>query len=135
MTLGPMSGKLDRRVYIKESALAGAGKGLFAKKSISKGENLPVVGILVRRNSVEDRCTRYADAYKFRVGKFLLIPLNHTGLINHSRAPNLKKIVTGKTVHLKALRAIRAGEELFFRYSRYAQKRFRLRADVPIKKS
>lgn len=111
-------------VHIKKSSIAGAGHGLFAKTSIAVGELLKVEGVRVRKNSEVDRCTRYADTYKFRIGDDLLIPLNSAGLINHSLIPNLKKVIKGKQLYLQALRPINAGEELFFRYSRYAQKRF-----------
>ena len=90
------------------------------------GERFQVQGVLVRKDSLADRCTAYADAYKFRVGNDLLIPLGYGGLVNHSLSPNLEKVVEGKKVYLQALRPINVGEELFFCYSRYAQRRFRL---------
>jgi len=116
----------DRRFYIKTSTIPGAGKGLFARTPMVAGEKLHVQGVLVRRDSSADRCTVYADAYKFRVGNDLLIPLGYGGLVNHSLRPNLEKVVEGNKVYLQALRPIKAGEELFFCYSRYAQRRFRL---------
>jgi SET domain-containing protein len=116
----------DRRFYIRTSTIPGAGKGLFARTPMVAGERFQVQGVLVRKHSLADRCTAYADAYKFRVGNDLLIPLGYGGLVNHSLSPNLEKVVEGKKVYLQALRPINVGEELFFCYSRYAQRRFYL---------
>jgi hypothetical protein len=116
----------DRCFHIRTSTIPGAGKGLFARTPMVAGERFQVQGLLVRKDSLADRCTAYADAYKFRVGNDLLIPLGYGGLVNHSLSPNLEKVVEGKRVYLQALRPIKAGEELFFCYSRYAQRRFRL---------
>jgi len=114
----------DRRYRIKKSAVPHAGHGLFLRKSLRKGDELHVAGMLVKRNSFYDRCTRYADAYKFRVGSHLLIPLGGAGMINHSAEPNVIKVIRGKKVSLRALRPILSGEELFLTYSLYAQNRF-----------
>jgi SET domain-containing protein len=105
--------------------MAGAGRGVFARRLMAKGEKLYVTGLLVRRGSLADRCTHYADPYKFRVGKDLLIPTGYGGLINHSLQPNLAKRILGKKVFLQALRTIPAGEELSHRYGKDAVNRFR----------
>ena len=114
----------SRRFGIKRSGIAGAGQGLFARTRMLKGQMFSVEGILVRKNSLEDRCTAYADAYKFRAGNNLLIPNSYGGMVNHSANPNLEKMIIKKKVVLRTLRLILAGEELFFCYSPYAQKRF-----------
>ncbi len=118
----------DGRFYIGTSTFPRAGKGLFAKVSLAKGVRVEVLGVLVRANSVSDRCTHYADAYKFRLGRHLLIPLGYGAFVDHSVHPNLKKVVEGARVYLQTLRRIKKGEELCFRYSTYAQRRFRLNA-------
>jgi hypothetical protein len=94
---------------------------------MAKGETFCVTGFLVRRGSLADRCTHYADPYKFRVGKDLLIPNGYGGLMNHSMRPNFVKLIRGKKVFLRALRPIAAGEELYHRYGANAVKRFRKR--------
>lgn len=119
-----ISGSPKFAFQIMKSTIPLAGRGLFTTRALAKGARLPVPGILVKRNSLEDLCTRFADAYKFRVGAHLLIPVGIGGMINHSPTPNVKKVVRGRTLHLRALRAIQAGEELFFAYSRYARNRF-----------
>jgi len=100
--------------------------GLFAKVPLARGEDLEVIGTLIARNSTSDECTRYADAYKFRAGKYLLIPLGYGAMVNHSSNPNLEKIIKNDRVYLRALRPVRAGEELLLCYSQYARRAFHL---------
>ena len=113
------------RFSIRPSRVAGAGRGVFTNVAIAKGDKLHVTGFIVRRGSLADRCTHYADPYKFRVGKDLLIPSGYGGLVNHSLRPNLVKVTRGKKVYLEALRKIAAGEELYHAYGPDALKRFR----------
>ena len=106
----------DERFYVNTSTISGAGDGLFAKTFLAEGERLEVIGVLVPAGSVSDICTRYADCYKFRAGDLLLIPLGFGGMVNHSRNPNLKKVVDGQRVYLQTTRPIHPGEELFLTY-------------------
>ena len=114
----------DKRVYIAISTIPGAGKGLFAKAAFAAGESLEVIGVLVQTRSIADRCTSYADIYKFRARSYLLIPTGYGGIANHSDMPNMKKVIEGLRVYLRALRRIEKDEELLYTYSRYAQKQF-----------
>ncbi len=116
----------DKRFYIDRLTIRGAGNGLFAKTNLTKGIKIKAVGILIKKNSLSDECTHYADSHKFRVGEYLLIPTGIAGMINHSSKPNLKKVIVGKQLYLQTLRMIEANEELFFRYHPYAQKNFGL---------
>ncbi len=114
----------DKRFYIKDSEIPGAGKGLFAKVPLSKGDCLEVIGVLISGKSVSDICTHYADLYKFRVGANLLIPIGYGVMANHSSTPNMEKVLKENRVYLRALRPIQRDEELVFRYSDYAQEKF-----------
>ena len=106
----------DDRFFVEASTIPGAGMGLFTRVPLDEGDRLDVVGVLIREGSVSDECSRYADCYKFRVGEFLLIPLGFGGIVNHSRRPNMEKVIEGHSVYLRATRSISAGEELFFEY-------------------
>jgi hypothetical protein len=117
--------KSRHRFIVRSSTIARAGRGVFAGVPMGKGERLRVTGFLVRRGSLADRCAHYADPYKFRVGRDLLIPTGYGGLVNHSLRPNLVKIRAGKKIYLEARRAIATGEELFLKYGGDAVKRFR----------
>jgi hypothetical protein len=117
----------DQRFTAGPSTIAGAGQGLFAAVPLAPGDALRVVGVRFAADSVADRCTRYADAYKFRVGADLLLPVGYAGLVNHcAQHPNLEKIIEGNEVLLRVTRPVAVGEELFFTYSTYAQERFGL---------
>jgi len=118
----------DDRFYVGESTLPGAGRGLFAKAPLRRGDRLEVIGIFIDRESETDRCTSFADEHKLRAGEGrLLIPLGYGGMVNHSIAPNLEKVIEADAVYLQALRDIEPGEELFFTYTEYAQERFGIR--------
>jgi hypothetical protein len=114
----------DERFYAAASTLPGAGQGLFARVPLRTGDRLAVIGMLVRRDSAADRCTAFADEYKFRVGDHLLIPCGMAALANHSSQPNIGKVVEGDALFLELLRDVAAGEELCFAYSDYARARF-----------
>lgn len=114
----------DERFCAAPSTVRGAGDGLFARVPLRAGDRLAVIGAVVRRDSVSDRCTAYADAYKFRAGDLLVIPCGIAALANHSPTPNLEKVVEGGAVFLQLLRDVDAGEELCFAYSEYARERF-----------
>jgi hypothetical protein len=117
----------DERFYVADSTLAGAGNGLFTKVALRKGERLEVVGVIVRRDSVSDRCTHFCDHHKFRIGETeLLIPLGFGGMVNHSPAPNLQKVFEGNRLYLEAMRDLAPDEEVFFTYTPYAQQAFGL---------
>jgi hypothetical protein len=106
----------DDRFFVSESKIPGAGKGLFAKVPLAQGDRLEVIGVLVPAGSASDFCTQYADRYKFRVGDLLLIPLGFGGMVNHSRNPNMEKLIEGQSITLVTTRPISAGEELTFQY-------------------
>ncbi len=112
----PVLDETDDRFEIRASTLPGAGLGVFARIDLPPGALLEVIGVLVRRESISDRATHFADHHKFRIGDRLLIPCGFGGLVNHSTEPNLEKVIDGDRVHLRAIRPIAAAEELFFRY-------------------
>lgn len=120
----PFVDEADDRFELRPSGVPGAGLGVFAKADLPAGSTLDVIGVLIRRESLSDSCTHFADHHKFRVGDKLLLPLGLGGLVNHSAEPNLEKVIDGDRVHFRALRPISVGEELFFRYPDAALERF-----------
>ena len=122
----PFLDETDDRFEVRDSTIPGAGAGVFARVDLSRGSTLEVIGVRVRRETVSDRCTHFADHHKFRVGDCLLIPVGFGGLVNHSSTPNLEKLIEGERVFFRALGPIAAGEELFFRYPDAALERFGL---------
>ena len=124
--MNPFLAECDDRFELRLSMIAEAGLGVFARVPLPTGATLEVIGLLVDRESISDRCTHFADHHKFRVGDKLLIPVGFGGLVNHSIEPNLEKVFEGDRVFLRSVRPIVAGEELFFRYPDPALKRFGL---------
>ncbi len=120
----PFADESDDRFVLRPSAIPGAGMGVFARVELPAGTKLDVLGIRVKRDSLSDRCTHFADHHKFRIGDELLIPLGLGGLVNHSTDPNLEKVIDGVRVYFAAKRPIAAGEELYFRYPDSALNRF-----------
>ena len=117
----------DERFYVAQSTLPGAGYGLFTSAPLRKGDRLEVIGVLVRRDSVSDKCTHFCDHHKFRVGEdLLLIPMGFGGMANHSLSPNLQKVFEGERVYLELLEDLPADSEVFFTYTPYAQQAFGL---------
>ena len=117
----------DTRFYIAPSTIAGAGDGLFAAERLGTGDRLRIVGVLIERDSIVDRCTDYADPHKVRVGTALLIPVGWAAKANHHDDPNMRKVIEGHDVFLEAVRPIAKNEEIFFRYHEYATSRFETR--------
>lgn len=114
----------DDRFYAGPSTIPGAGRGLFARVPLKVGERLEVIGVRVRRDSVSDGYTAFADAYKFRVGDDLLIPCGIAALANDSSEPNLRKVIDGESVFLELLHDVDEGEELCLAYSEYAREHY-----------
>lgn len=114
----------DDRFEVRPSAVPGAGLGVFARVALPAGAELEVVGVLVRRDSVADRCTHFADHHKFTVGAdLLLIPTGVGGMVNHAADANLERVEMPGRVVLRTRRPVTAGEELFFAYSPAARER------------
>jgi hypothetical protein len=113
----------DDRFYVQRSNIPDAGDGLFARVPLESGARLAVVGMLVTPLSAADRCTRYADAYKYRINGALLIPLGFAAMVNHAPASNVEQIVEDGCLYLQTRRAIAADEELFLTYGEDAQRR------------
>lgn len=117
----------DDRFELRPSTIPGAGLGVFARVALPAGAELPVVGVLVRRDSLADRCTHFADHHKFTVGADrLLIPTALGGMVNHAPDANLERLERDGGVVLRTTRPVDADEELFFAYSAAARQRLGL---------
>ncbi len=112
--------ELDNRFYLKQSTVPGAGLGVFARASLSKGDCLEVMGVRVKPASVADACSAFADRHKFVHADQLIIPLGFAGMVNHSDQPNMVRHEQGGKLFLKALRDIAVDEELFHAYNEAA---------------
>jgi len=92
----------DKRFYLKESTVPNAGLGVFAAEPLKAGDYLEIIGIQVKTGSIADKCTAYADRYKFAAsGKLVkkrrttdftrkVVPLGYGGMVNHAPSPELE---------------------------------------------
>ena len=87
---------LPEGLHIKDSPVAG--QGIFTKKDISTGINLGVSHLII-----DDVIHR--------------MPLG--GFINHSDTPNCLKYYEDGFYFLQTIKEIKAGEELFLKYTFY----------------
>lgn len=124
--MNPFLEETDDRFELRPSTIPAAGLGVFTRVELPSGAMLEVIGVLVKRESISDRCSHFADHHKFRIGDKLLIPVGFGGLVNHSTEPNLEKVIEDDRVFLRSVRPIAGGEELFFRYPDSALERFGL---------
>ena len=77
----------DARFYLDKSTINNAGIGVFAAEDIKKGDFLEILGVMVQKNSIADKCTAYANNYKFEAtynnADRYVVPLGYGGMINH----------------------------------------------------
>jgi SET domain-containing protein len=120
----------DDRFYVKKSTLPNAGFGCFAKVPIKKGDYLEVIGVLVRAGTVADRCTHYANRYKFGAKEgYHIVPMGYGGIVNQANSEEQQNVQLQriKLMHRKrsqhaseivytAIRDIEPDEELLGHY-------------------
>jgi len=119
----------DLRYYIDRSTIPEAGLGCFAKEDLKAGDWLEVIG--VRVDGLSEKCSRYADRYKFLAPdkKSVIVPLGFAGLVNHTQDRNKQNVeircmdkgFAKRSQHATQivyyfLRDIAAGEELLGHY-------------------
>lgn len=105
----------DDRFYISESTIPNAGRGLFAKQSISKGDFLEIIGVAIKVGSIANTCTEYANKYKFAVNEKLekiVVPMGYAGIINHTSDRSLQNVEIAYIKNRK-LRNPAAGEAVY----------------------
>ena len=87
----------DDRFYIKESTIPKAGWGVFTRVALKKGDWLEIIGVQVDTDSMSDKCTHYADKYKFAANGTInkkgereinftrkIVPLGFGAIVNHA---------------------------------------------------
>lgn len=114
--------ELDENFYVKQSNLENAGQGLFAKNDLPLGYQLEVVGVVVRKNSAAEACTRYARDYRFGLTETeWIIPTGWAGVANHSDETNSKLVSSNGKLYLEMTKNIKANEEIVYQYADAAQ--------------
>jgi uncharacterized protein len=112
----------SKNIYIGQSFIPHAGRGVFAVNDIAKGqiiEKCPVI-LVPAKEAVKLRETILRNYY-FLWGNSgnLAIGLGYSSLYNHSYTPNAtyKKNIEEKTIEYTTLRTIRKDEEIVVNYN------------------
>lgn len=106
-----------QKFHVDTSTIPGAGRGVFARIDLKKGEALEILGVKVKHGSLEDSCTRYAYHYKFFADsrENSLIPVGFGGMVNQAttvRKVNAHITQTEGKVYYVLIRDVKAGEEI-----------------------
>ncbi len=121
---------MDQDLLVKKSTLPGAGKGLFTKKDIKKGERIiEYLGEIITEAELDRRAEKDIFGYAFFISKRKCIDAYYTPdeLARYANdARGLKRIkglrnnscydVYKNSGWIKAEKNIRAGEEIFVSY-------------------
>lgn len=121
----------DVRFDLLPSTMPNAGLGCFANKDLKKDDHVEIIGVYVKRGSTADKCTAYANRYKFSGDddqETYIVPMGYGGMINHTDdkskqnvwlefVPGLAKRSQhcGQVIY-RFMRNIKAGEELLGYY-------------------
>lgn len=112
------------KIYIDESKTVGAGRGVFAKERILRGECIeqcPVVALLDAKDRNRLRKTGLVNYYFLWGDKrdHAAICLGWGSVYNHSFEPNARyeKVMEDRRMDFYALRDIEAGEEILVNYN------------------
>lgn len=78
----------DDRFYLANSTIKKAGVGVFASVDLKKDDFLEIIGAMVKKNSIADKCTSYANNYKFEAryenADRYVVPMGYAGMVNHT---------------------------------------------------
>jgi uncharacterized protein len=134
------TGALSRRIQTRRSGVHG--KGVFAVQDIAEGETIiEYIGEVInwkealRRHPHDTKDPNHT--FYFHIDKHHVIDAKHGGnssrWINHSCDPNCEADEEEKRVFIKALRNIKAGEELNYDYGLIIDERYtpKLKAEYP----
>ncbi len=117
------------KIYLADSRIENAGRGMFAAADITEGEVIETCPILELAAQDYDhiKATHLRNYYfiwdqeseKTEGQKPVVICLGFGSLYNHSYEPNAtyKKNLTEKTITFTALKAIQPGEEITVNYN------------------
>lgn len=107
------------KIYLADSKIPKAGKGVFAAKSIKKGEIIEVAPILILEfTDFIDTKWNLLFEYYFWLDDFVVLALGYGSLYNHSKNPNAKYQISKekKTITFTALTDIKKAKEIVFNY-------------------
>jgi len=108
------------KVYISESTIPKAGRGVFAKRNIAKDEIIEICPVIeVPLDDTSNKKGAVLVDYFFYFGDRLAVALGFGSIYNHSYKPNatyIKKLA-GNIVEFKAIQNIKKYEEITTNYN------------------
>src|SRR3990167_9871506 len=108
------------KVYISESTIPKAGRGVFAKRNIAKDEIIEICPVIeVPLDDTSNKKGAVLVDYFFYFGDRLAVALGFGSIYNHSYEPNATYIknLRNNTVEFKTIKNIKAGEEITVNYN------------------
>lgn len=109
------------KIYVSESDIPGAGRGVFAKLAIATGEVIEICPVIKvpKTDSSNDDEKGLLTNYFFYFGDDLAMVLGLGSLYNHSYDPNATytKNLEDMTVEFKAIKDIPPEEEITTNYN------------------
>lgn len=108
-------------LYIQQSSIPNAGNGVFTKKAFKKNDCIETASVLhIPYTNVENTPVLnyvFSNPYEGNEDDTLIV-LGYGSMYNHSKTPNITYEYDNETdlMYYKAIRNIRAGEELFLDY-------------------
>ena len=138
--VSPSGSSSNRRIQVRRSGVHG--KGVFALQNLAEGETLiEYVGEIISWDEAQDRHPHDPKdpnhTFYFHVNEDKVIDALHGGnssrWINHSCDPNCEADEDNERVFIKALRNIKAGEELNYDYGLIIDEPYtkKLKAEYP----
>lgn len=113
--------KLSTKVYLADSNIKHASRGIFATQKIKKGETIEVCPIILLKDEVPKLKKSELYHYYFLWGNQsdVAIALGFGSIYNHSYKPNAtyEKHLKARTIEFIALESIDKGEEITINYN------------------
>jgi SET domain-containing protein len=114
------------KIYVAQSLIPNAGRGVFAKEDIQKGEVIErCPAIEVPENDVANLNGSFLVTYFYYFGKKknrLMLVLGYGSMYNHSPTPGARYAEKKGEVDFIALRNIKKGEEITVNYAQGKKK-------------
>lgn len=112
----------SEKIYLSDSKIANAERGVFAKLDIVKSETIEICPLIeVSKNDTANLTESILNSYFFYFGKKkdrLAVALGFGSIYNHSNSPNAKFNINlkEKTIDFIALSDIKKDTEITFNY-------------------
>ncbi len=116
------------KIYVSQSKIPKAGRGIFARAAIKKGEIIEQCPVLeIPEHDAANINTSIMVTYIYYLGKNkerLMLALGFGSIYNHSDQPNAKykEIYKDKLINFIAINEIKKDEEITVNYSQGRQK-------------